>query len=375
MTSTLVKEAVATGARLESACKEIGIDPRTLQRWNAMAGGEDRRHGPTTEPANALTKDEEDDIVALLNAEEFAGLSPHQVVAKLADMNIYKASERTMYRILRRRKLLRHRDRSRPRTGRRPDEHVATGPRQVWSWDITYLRTPVKGRYWLLYMIVDVWSRKIVAARVHPNESDELASALIEEACAREGVLRGELVIHSDNGPAMKGKTVLAMMQDLGIVPSFSRPRVSDDNPFSEALFRTMKYRPNYPDDPFPTVEAAQTWVDDFVRWYNQDHQHSGIRFVTPTQRHDGHDGAILANRARVYAAARSRRPDRWARMTRNWSPVPVVRLNPRSAGAKEAAPAQPADQRATRCPQAGGAIIAATAFNAASGGVQYAMT
>jgi putative transposase len=343
VTSTLVKEAVATGARLESACKEVGIDPRTLQRWNAMPGGEDQRRGPTTEPANALTKAEEDDIVALLNAEEFTGLSPHQVVAKLADMNIYKASERTMYRILRRRKLLRHRDRSRPRTRHRPYEHAATGPRQVWSWDITYLRTPVKGRYWLLYMIVDVWSRKTVAARVHPNESDELASALIEETCLREGVSRGELVIHSDNGPAMKGKTVLAMMQDLGIVPSFSRPRVSDDNPFSEALFRTMKYRPNYPDRPFLSVEAAQTWVDEFVRWYNEDHQHSGIRFVTPAQRHDGHDGAILANRARVYAAARRRRPDRWTRTTRNWSPVAVVRLNPRPAGVKEAAPTKPA--------------------------------
>jgi putative transposase len=339
VTSTLVKEAIAAGARLESVCKEIGIDPRTLQRWNATAGGEDRRRGPTTEPANALTKAEEDDIVSLLNAEEFAGLSPHQVVAKLADMNIYKASERTMYRILRRRKLLRHRDRSRPRNRHRPAEHAATGPRQVWSWDITYLRTPVKGRYWLLYMIVDVWSRKTVAARVHPNESDELASALIEEACLREGVSRGELVIHSDNGPAMKGKTVLAMMQDLGIVPSFSRPRVSDDNPFSEALFRTMKYRPNYPDRPFLSLEAAQTWVDEFVRWYNEDHQHSGIRFVTPAQRHDGHDHAILANRARVYAAARRSRPDRWTRTTRNWSPVAVVRLNPRPATACSATP------------------------------------
>jgi putative transposase len=143
------------------------------------------------------------------------------------------------------------------------------------------------------------------------------------------------------------------MMQDLGIVPSFSRPRVSDDNPFSEALFRTMKYRPNYPDRPFLSVEAAQIWVDEFVRWYNEDHQHSGIRFVTPAQRHDGHDGAILANRARVYAAARRRRPDRWTRTTRNWSPVAVVRLNPRPAGVKEAAPTKPA--------AAGGAHYAAT--------------
>jgi transposase InsO family protein len=375
VTIALVKEAVSAGARLESACKEIGIDARTLQRWTAVAVGDDRRRGPKEEPANALTKAEEEDIVALLNAEEFAGLSPHQVVAKLADMNIYKASERTMYRILRRRKLLRHRDRSRPRTARRPDEHVATGPRQVWSWDITYLRSPVKGIFWLLYMVVDVWSRKVVAARVHANESDELASALIEEACRREGIVRDQLVIHSDNGPAMKGKTVLAMMQDLGVVPSFSRPRVSDDNPFSEALFRTMKYRPGYPDQPFPSLGEAQAWVDDFVRWYNEDHQHSGIRFVTPAQRHDGHEHAILANRARVYAAARARTPDRWAGPTRNWTPVPVVRLNPRPASAKEAAPAKPADQRAPKGPQAGVAAIGATAPVAASGGACYAAT
>lgn len=373
MTVAVVKEAVSSGARLESACKEVGIDARTLQRWTAVADSDDRRRGPTKQPANALTKAEEDDVVALLNAEEFAGLSPHQVVAKLADMNIYKVSERTMYRILRRRKLLRHRDRSRPRTARRPDEHVATGPRQVWSWDITYLRSPIKGTFWLLYMVVDVWSRKVVAARVYPNESDELASALIEEACRREGVARGQLVIHSDNGPAMKGKTVLAMMQDLGVVPSFSRPRVSDDNPFSEALFRTMKYRPGYPDRPFPSVEAAQAWVDDFIRWYNEDHQHSGIRFVTPEQRHAGQDRAILANRARVYAAARARTPRRWARATRNWTPVSVVRLNPRPASAKEAAPAKPADQRAPSGPQAGVADTGATARNAASGGACYA--
>jgi hypothetical protein len=252
---------------------------------------------------------------------------------------------------------------------------VATGPRQVWSWDITYLRSPVKGIFWLLYMVVDVWSRKVVAARVHANESDELASVLIEEACRREGVARGQLVIHSDNGPAMKGKTVLAMMQDLGVVPSFSRPRVSDDNPFSEALFRTMKYRPGYPDQPFPSLEAAQAWVDDFVRWYNHDHQHSGIRFVTPAQRHDGHEHAILANRARVYAVARARTPDRWAGSTRNWSPVPVVRLNPRPASAKEAAPAEPADQRAPHGPQAGVAVAGATALNAASGGACSAAT
>jgi putative transposase len=363
----LVDEAVAAGARLESACRELGIDVRTIQRWRHAPAGDDRRRGPTTGAANALTAAEEQDVLDLLNSQEFVDLSPHQVVAKLADMNIYKASERTMYRVLKRHKLQAHRGRARPRTCHRPSEHRATGPRQVWSWDITYLRSPIKGRFWLLYMVVDVWSRKIVAARVHDHESDELASALIDEACRREGIDRAGLVIHSDNGPAMKGKTVLAKMQELGIVPSFSRPRVSDDNPFSEALFRTMKYRPDYPDGPFASVEAAQAWVDRFVLWYNEDHQHSGIRFVTPAQRHAGTDIAILANRQRVYKAARGRHPGRWSGKIRDWSHIGVVRLNPRPASSTEAASAEPADQRAPTGAPAGGAVVLAPMVNAAS--------
>jgi len=362
-----VDEAVGAGARLESACRELGIDARTIERWRRTPDGDDGRHGPTTRPANALTEAEEQDILGMLNAQEFVDLTPHQVVAKLADMNIYKASERTMYRVLKRHKLNAHRGRTRPRTRHRPTEHRATGPCQVWSWDITYLRSPIQGRFWLLYMVVDVWSRKVVAARVHEHESDELAAALIDDACRREGIDRAGLVVHSDNGPAMKGKTMVAKMQDLGIIPSFSRPRVSDDNPYSEALFRTMKYRPEYPDGPFASVEAAQAWVDQFVHWYNEDHQHSGIRFVTPAQRHDGSDVAILANRHRVYTEARSRSPERWSGGTRNWSHIGVVRLNPRSASSTEAASAEPAAQRAFSGAQAGGAVVFGTMANAAS--------
>lgn len=369
MIVALLDEAVAAGARLESACRELGIDVRTIQRWRLDPDGHDNRHGPKTRPSNALTAAEEKDILSLLNSPEFSELSPHQVVAKLADMNIYKVSERTMYRLLKRHKLQAHRGRTRPRNHHRPTEHRATGPRQVWSWDITYLRSPIKGKFWLLYMVVDVWSRKIVAARVHDHESDELASILIDEACQREGVERAGLVVHSDNGPAMKGQTLLAMMQVLGIVPSFSRPRVSDDNPFSEALFRTLKYRPDYPDGPFASVEAAQSWVDGFVRWYNEDHQHSGIRFVTPAQRHAGTDIAILANRHRVYTEARMRSPQRWSGKTRNWSHIAVVRLNPRPSSSTEAALAGPVDQRAPSGAPAGAAVALASMANAASAG------
>ena len=199
----------------------------------------------------------------------------------------------------------------------------------MWAWDITYLPAAVRGTFWYLYSIIDVWSRKIVGWAVHEVQSDELAAQLADDACRHEGVERGQLVLHADNGAAMKGKTMLVKLEELGVVPSFSRPRVSDDNPFAEALFRTMKYRPNYPDRPFVTLEDARRWVTTFVAWYNDDHQHSGIRFVTPSQRHDGREVAILARRHELYVAARARRPGRWSRNTRNWTPIASVRLNP----------------------------------------------
>jgi hypothetical protein len=191
--------------------------------------------------------------------------------------------------------------------------------------------------FWMLYMVVDVWSRKIVAARVHDREADGLAAALLEDAYLREGVRPGQLGVHSDNGPAMKGQTLLVKLRDLGVTSTFSRPHTSDDNPFSEALFRTMKYRPNYPDRAFPTAQSAQAWVDAFVRWYNEDHQHSGIRFVTPAERHELREVAILANRRQVYDAARTREPRRWSGQTRNWTPIAVVSLNPHQCPSRPA--------------------------------------
>ncbi len=157
----------------------------------------------------------------------------------------------------------------------------------------------------------------------------EHAATLIDRVAAETRIPHDRLVLHSDNGGPMKGSTMLATLQRLGIVPSFSRPHVSDDNPFSESLFRTMKYRPSYPHRPFASLAEARTWVASFVAWYNTEHLHSGIGFVTPAQRHDSHDVAILERRRRVYDAARRRRPERWARHTRAWKAVETVRLNP----------------------------------------------
>jgi putative transposase len=182
---------------------------------------------------------------------------------------------------------------------------MATGPNQVWSWGITYLKSAVRGSFYYLYMTLDVWSRKIVGFEVHEVECAKLAARMTEAACAAEGGPAGTLVLHSDNGSPMKSATMLAKLQELGVATSFSRPSVSNDNPFSESAFRTAKYRPDYPARPFDSLVEARTWARSFVRWYNQEHLHSSIRFVTPSDRHEGHEASILEARADVYEQAR----------------------------------------------------------------------
>jgi len=226
--------------------------------------------------------------------------------------------------------MLAHRGRARPKTHRaKPKEYVATGPCQVMSWDITYLKTTTAGIYLYLYMVIDVYSRKIMAWAIHAEESMQHSATLIEDMCQEHGLDPRGVVLHSDNGSPMKGSTMLATLQRLGVVPSFSRPRVSDDNPFSEALFRTLKHCPHFPSDPFKSIEDAEAWVEAFVRWYNSEHLHSALRFVTPDDRHYGRENEILAQRKAVYEQARQRHPERWTGSTRNWSPVGAVYLNP----------------------------------------------
>ena len=322
----LIDEAVSAGARLSRGCEILGLSERTIQRWRPLGGGEDRRHGPNNAPPNKLPPEDRQRLLRIVNSPEFCDLSPKQIVPRLADQKIYVASESTIYRILREEAQLTHRQRSRPPV-RRPREQVATGPNQVWSWDITYLRSPVRGLFFYLYLILDIWSRKIVGAQVYPQESTQHAAELFDDSCL--GLDPQGLVLHSDNGGPMTGATMLATLQYLGVVASFSRPRVSDDNPYSEALFRTLKYRPEYPSQPFASLEEAQVWVEGFVRWYNTEHLHSALRFVTPDDRHEGRERDILEYRRRVYEAARRRHPERWAGPIRNWQPVEVVYLNP----------------------------------------------
>jgi putative transposase len=325
----LLDEAVTAGARASQACAVMGLSLRAMQRWRAADVGDDHRYGPKTRPPSRLTERERQQVLAMVNSPAYRDLSPKQIVPRLADAGQYIASESTMYRILREENQLAHRGRAKAPEPRPVQEHVATAPNQVWSWDITYLRTTVKGRFYFLYLLMDIYSRRIMGWSVHEEESAELASSLMYATCAENALDPAGLVLHSDNGGPMRGSTMLATLQWLGVIPSFSRPRVSNDNPFSEALFRTLKYRPNYPYRAFDTLEEACTWVARFVHWYNTEHHHSALRFVTPDDRHFGREEAILARRRRVYEQARRRRPERWSGELRNWTPVGPVYLNP----------------------------------------------
>ena len=336
---SLVEEAVGAGARQEAAAGILGLKARTLQRWRqqSVEGGEDRRQGPLTEPANKLSPAERQVVLETANSSEFRDSSPAQIVPQLADEGRYVASESTFYRLLRAAAQMAHRQRAKPATSKKPQEQVATEPNQVWCWDITYLPGPVRGTFFFLYLFLDVWSRKIVGTRVYGEENAERASELFGQSCIRHGIEPDGLVLHSDNGGPMKGSTMLATLQWLGVVPSFSRPHVSDDNPYAEAIFRTLKYAPEYPNRPFFSLEEARRWVEEFVLWYNTQHLHSAIRFVTPDQRHFGQEEAILANRQGVYEEARSRNPERWSGSVRDWTPVGEVRLNPQRQLAEKA--------------------------------------
>jgi len=292
-----VEEASAAGARCHKACELLGIAPRTLQRWSQY--GEllnDARSTRSFVPANKLSDQEREQIIAVANSVEFAHLPPNQIVPQLADRGEYIASESTFYRVLREAGQLQHRQASRPATAHKPEPLTASAPNQVYSWDITYLKTTIRGVFLYLYLFMDIYSRKIVGWQVYEHEDSEWAADILRDITQREGLTPEQITLHSDNGGPMKGASMLAAMQALGIMPSFSRPAVSNDNPYSESLFKT----------------------------------------VTPAQRHAGLDTAILAQRQALYQAAKARHPERWSRQTRNWQPVQVVYLNPNKTDRNE---------------------------------------
>lgn len=327
----LLDEAVLAGARQKAACAVLGLSVRTLQRWQAhdtVRG--DARVSRQFEPANKLSQAEREAILRLANSAEFGHLPPSQIVPRLADRGEYVASESTFYRVLRAHHQLAHRHANRvARKRARPRALCATRSNALYSWDITYLPTRVRGTFFYLYLVLDLFSRKIVGWQVYEQESSELAAELIGDICRSEHIAPDQLVLHSDNGAPMTGSTLLGTLQALGVVPSYSRPAVSNDNPYSESLFKTLKYRPAYPDSAFISLHEARTWVAQFAQWYNHEHRHSAIKFVTPALKHAGMDLALLNERRALYEAARARHPHRWTGKTRNWDPVTIVHLNP----------------------------------------------
>ena len=327
--------AHTAGARLRLACETAGIELRTLQRWKTRGGlmaGDGRPRAVRPEPRHALSAAERAQLLAVANEPRFAAVPPALIVPMLADEGVYLASESSFSRVLREHGQNVHRGRAKPpKASRPPTTHIATAPREVWCWDMTYLPAVVMGRWFHLYLILDLYSRKIVGWEVHDTDDSEHAVHLVRRTALAEdiAVMTTKPVLHGDNGSTLKATTVLAMLNWLGVKPSYSRPRVSDDNAYAESLFRTAKYRPEFPTKGFADLDAARTWAAGFVRWYNNDHRHSGIRYVSPAQRHVGEDHAILAARHALYTRARALNPARWSGSTRNWSPIGPVTLNP----------------------------------------------
>ncbi len=261
----------------------------------------------------ALSPAEKEQVRVVLNSERFQDQAPREVYATLLDEETYVCHWRTMYRILdeqqevrERRNQLRHPVYAKP-------ELLATQPNQLWSWDITKLRGPSTCSYYYLYVILDVYSRYVVGWLLAERESEELAKQLIDETCAKQGIQPGQLKIHADNGSPMVSKSVAQLLIDLSVTKSHSRPHVSDDNPYSEAQFKTMKYRPDYPDR-FGCAAEARSWAHAFFTWYNQEHHHSGLGLLTPASVHYGQAEAVLAKRQQTLQAAYAAHPERFVK-------------------------------------------------------------
>ena len=296
---------------MTAACGALGVPRSTVYRRHRPAPG--RRLTVRRRHSRALSPEEQTAVRAVLNSERFVDQAPRTVYATLLDEGQYRCHWRTMYRLLRadaatreRRAVRRHPVYTRP-------ELLATAPRQVWSWDITKLRGPVPGVWYSLYVVLDIFSRMIVGWLVATHEAALLAERVLAGACQREGIAPDQLTIHADRGAPMTSKVVADLLVDLGVRRSHSRPTVSNDNPYSEAQFKTMKYGPTYPDR-FASLADARAWVTSFVDWYTQEHRHSGLGLLTPAMVHGGTADAVVAARQAVLTAAAATHPERFVR-------------------------------------------------------------
>ena len=309
-----IQEAMTAGARIKRCCDETQISLRTYRRWvaSSIVMADKRPNAIRPVPSNKLSEEEISKIRDICHQPEYANLPPSQIVPRLADKGVYIASESSFYRILKQHEELHHRGRAKaPHQQKAPTTYTATAPKQL--------------------MIIDIFSRKIVGHEVHEQENGVNAAKLLERTMLLEQVYRPQstLVLHSDNGAPMKSYTFKAKLEALGIVASYSRPRVSNDNPFIESLFRTVKYNHLWPSRGFESITEARKWVKNFVAWYNTQHLHSQIGFITPNQKHEGLDTELMANRKKVYTEAKQKKPERWSKDIRNWESPNEVYLNP----------------------------------------------
>ncbi len=306
-------QAVGPGLGVAPTCAALALSRATYYR--SLSPRPDPQ--PRTIP-RALTPEERDAVLEVLHEPRFADLAPAEVYATLLDEENYLCSERTMYRILAaNREVRERRDQLRHPSYAAP-ELLATRPRELWSWDITKLLGPAKWTYYYLYVILDVFSRYVVGWMVAYRESAVLARRLIEESCARQGIVPGQLTIHADRGSSMKSKPVAFLLADLGVTKTHSRPHVSNDNPYSESQFKTLKYRPDFPER-FGSIQDARAHGGDFFPWYNTEHRHSGLGLLTPHDVHYGLAQEKLARRAAVLAQAHAAHPERFT----NGNPQP----------------------------------------------------
>jgi len=312
--------ALALQVGTAPACLALGVSRASFYRQLAPV------HGPAParpRPARALTNPEREAILAHLYSDRFQDQSPMEVCATLLDEGHYYCSARTMYRLLAQAGQTRERRDQLVHPAYTKPEHLASAPNQLWSWDITKLLGPAKWTYFYLYVILDVYSRYVVGWMIAHRESAELAKQLLADTCAKQNVKENELTIHADNGSSMTSRSVAFLLSDLGITKTHSRPHVSNDNPYSESQFKTMKYRPHYPDR-FGSIEDARALTGDFVRWYNEEHHHSGISLLTPSMLHHGQAPLIIEKRQSVLNAAYLVHPERFVQRPPKSRPAPA---------------------------------------------------
>ena len=308
------------------ACRAFGVPRASLYRRRGANPASPR---PRSRSHRALGEAERGQVLDLLHSERFVDQAPAQVCASLLDEDRYLCSARTMYRILDANHEVRERRNQRRHPVYQKPELLARGPNQVWSWDITKLKGPRKWTYYYLYVILDIFSRQVVGWMVADCESASLAKKLIRESCDKQRIDRDQLILHADRGSSMKSKAVALLLSDLGVTKSHSRPYVSDDNPFSEAQFKTLKYRPGFPER-FGSIQDAKTFCRGFFHWYNNVHYHSGLNWLTPATVHDGCTDRIVLRRQQALDRARQRHPERFVNAPRKIAgPPEKVWINP----------------------------------------------